>query len=509
MDMIRFKPKYPLPAGLPEDCEDYDLACIKTPGFSDKPEVLFVIGHVDRGDLKSGTILSTSPSQDVFRILLDDSAAFYKRATGKKVKPYEMAVVNYNYHKNYHLKGDQSSLSRQSSLARINKIISSLKPKLVVVFGREAAFDMLGGDDVSSMQYGMVRDYSIKDFNCKFLVIPSFHNTYPNLDDDATEDEYDAAVLNANSIGYISRCLSSMYEGKMLISKDVQPKYELIKTIDRANALLDKLMSHKKPIAYDCETGGLFSYKCKILTLQFAFSEKQGYIIPLDHMDAKWTKEEKRHLLKRFREFFSKKPTNKDNYLVGQNLAFDFRMAKQRFKLPIIYWNCWDVMGGEHVLDENLGRLPIRLKGERSPGAYRLDKINLRYGIPWYATATFGKSDRVTISSVPLDNDVCDYCFREDVIVETDIGPIPIKELASNFIGRKALSYNHETGVAEYRDITASSETVPTEDLIQLEYEGGTLTVTESHEVWCVNKDCYIAVRDIELDDEVLIYKET
>lgn len=506
-----FRASYPVPVNLnQEDCYPFDVSCLKSKDWDNSPDVLFVIEHVDSGDIKAGELLVTSPAKDVFEFLLDNSASFYKMMTGKNPKPYNKAVINFNYHRNYNLKGIEYEVSLTAAAKRTRKLINMLKPKTVVVFGKTAASWILDSDFTDSgVHFGIPKTLNTGKHVCNYIALPTYHNTIMRLDEDASEDDYDKAIAHANLIGFISRMLASIYENRMLLSYDLKPNYKWLKTYEEIDEYLTMLENLEKPFSMDTETTGLFNYGLKLSTIQFATSPKVGVIIAVAHKDSPFANDKKTliKVYKRLQEFFAiRKPKT---YIVGHNLGYDFRVLRQVLKLPIIYWNAWDTMAGEHALDENLSKLDSRLltdkKGSRN---FALDKTCLRYGMTWYTTADFGKSQRHLIHESDLTDDVLKYCFHGDVLVSTDKGLVPIKDLVCNFTEYKALSYNHCTQELEYKTIVASSVTIPKEPVIELQFEGGTLTVTESHEVWCVNKNAYIAVRDIELGDEVLIHKE-
>lgn len=407
MKLKPFTLGYPLPKGLdPEKCYPFDVECLKSTTWSSDPDVLFIIGYVDSGDIKNGRLLTSSPTKELFQTLLDLSATYYESVTGKSARTPNISVINYNYHRNMHLKGVQLDISLAETTKRAIKAINLLKPKTVVCFGRQGSANILG-DITKGIYYGMPQELDTGKHKCTFIASPSFHRCVVNLDEDATDDDYDNAITSANTIGYISRCMATMYDGSMVISADVQPSYRLLDTIEKFDDYLGELSVRESPFALDLETNSLTSYNVHISTIQFATSATKCAILILDHADTPFNKSERQYIKKRLRKFFSIK--NPKTYIVGQNLSYDLRILRQVLKLPVIHWSLWDVMGGEHVLDENLKDIDTRLPGERTHKNYALHKICLRYGISWYTTAEFSKSERHRIHDNPITKDVLGY----------------------------------------------------------------------------------------------------
>lgn len=96
------------------------------------------------------------------------------------------------------------------------------------------------------------------------------------------------------------------------------------------------------------------------------------------------------------------------------------------------------------------------------------------------------------------------YCFHPDTYIETDKGKVKIKDIITDVSKYKALSYNHGTDSTEYRTISDGWLSATGENLVEIEYEGGSIKVTESHEVWSVTRNTYVKAKDIQEGEEVL-----
>lgn len=407
MKLKPFSVSYPVPKGLDiKTCYPFEVDCLRSTTWESDPDTLFIIGFVDSGDIRNGQLLTSSPAKEVFQILVESSIEYYNRVTGNNARMPNMAVINFNYHRNMHLKGTQLEVSLSAAAKRARKLIDKLKPKKIVCFGRDAAAWILDSPE-SGAHFGMVKQYKSADHDCILIPVPSFHNTIMRLDEDAADEDYDEAITHANLIGHISRCMSTMVEGRMLFTADVIPAYRYLETYDELDEYLTTLEGRTKPIALDIETNSLASYGTKLSTIQFATSSKEAVMLAINHKDSPFSLSDRKLVMRRLRKFFGR--LNPKTYFIGQNLAYDFRILRNVLRLPVIHWMAWDTMGGEHVLDENLRDLDSRLPGENKSRNYALDKIALRYGIPWYTSAAFGKSKRHLIHEATLDNEISEY----------------------------------------------------------------------------------------------------
>lgn len=407
--MQSFRPKFEVPPTLnPETCYPFDVSCLKDPDWdSASRKILFVIGYVDQGDIREGRLLATSPAKDIFEIILDEAEGYYTRVKGRKPPTYSMAVVNYNFHRNMHLVGAEMEISQASSVERVDRIIKRFQPTTVVVFGKIPTGYMLG-DWYKAIQYGIPQAYNARGYETTLIPVPTYHNAVIRLGEDASEEDYDKAVLHANQIGFIGRSVSSAFLNKMLLTADVKPNPVDLVTVEDVLNLFEELKARTEPFSYDVETNGLFNYGITLDTLQFATCEEFGYTIVLEHKDSPFTAEEKRVIFRALYDLFRfDKPKT---YIVGQNISYDLRVTRHRLGIPVIYWDVWDTMAGEHVLDENLSVIDTATpdSGGKSK-TYSLDRICLRYGIPWYTSASFSKAQRIMINTSDMSPEILDY----------------------------------------------------------------------------------------------------
>jgi hypothetical protein len=94
-------------------------------------------------------------------------------------------------------------------------------------------------------------------------------------------------------------------------------------------------------------------------------------------------------------------------------------------------------------------------------------------------------------------------CLPYSTYISTSEGLVQIGDIVENQINVKVHSFNHETNTIELNSIQEFQKNPP-KDYIQIELEdGSTLTLTEDHEVFTVNRG-YVRADELGLEDEVL-----
>jgi len=96
------------------------------------------------------------------------------------------------------------------------------------------------------------------------------------------------------------------------------------------------------------------------------------------------------------------------------------------------------------------------------------------------------------------------YCFHPDTLIETNKGRIEISELLKEANIYKILSFNHKTKEVEYIAPSIGKQFNSEEDMYEIEYDGGSLRVTENHEIWSVTRGQYVKAKDLQEGEELL-----
>jgi DNA polymerase I-like protein with 3'-5' exonuclease and polymerase domains len=226
-------------------------------------------------------------------------------------------------------------------------------------------------------------------------------------DDDDEEDEALGKDLYASSnlLGYVSRNIANLYLGRNPYSlSHIQPNPVYIDTLEKFDRFFEKLEA-APIVAVDTETKNLSATKNSIFIIQFAFSNKKGYVLPLFHPMTPFTASELQYIQGKLRAWFIARPPEHFKYLVTLNGMYDLKVIRAQFKIPIILRRVWEVTGGESCLDEN-----VRVLEDFQTPIGGLRGLFTHYGNELYWTMPMSKDERETIGFVSPDNkDLQDY----------------------------------------------------------------------------------------------------
>lgn len=471
-----------------------------------KKRILLVMGHVDTEDLQAKRLLTSTAGEVITNVI--DYAKKWASPLIKEAKvPTAYAAINYNYFKSYHLDSDRDEIANKLFAKRVNRFIREYNPTDIIIVGDRAALYLLPKINNVLNKRGWV--HNVNDVRVVNTIdISRCYNT--SSDENNSEEDWDdyesaaeeEAVKMANVLGYVARNIASIFIGKLPFDlSHVQPNPKLVNTIEKFDKLMDHIES-ASIIGVDTETTNLNRITNTLLTLQLATSSKVGFVIPIHHKDSPFSASQLAYIKNRIRNWLMRRvefDVDDPKYLILQNGKFDLTVLRQALGIPFIYWPIYDLMAGEFEHDENISALR---KFGTSAGT--LDQIFCSYGNDFYYQAAFGKSDRVTIVSSELNRDVLNYCFHPDTYVETDKGKVKIKTIVDCIDKYRILAYNHIDRILEYKPILAGTKFDCDEDMYEIAYAGGTLRVTENHELWSVTRQCYIKAKDLHEGEEVL-----
>lgn len=98
-------------------------------------------------------------------------------------------------------------------------------------------------------------------------------------------------------------------------------------------------------------------------------------------------------------------------------------------------------------------------------------------------------------------------CVALGSFVSTDRGMIMLQDIIDMPAASRPLvhSFNHATEEVELKAIGTTSIHPPEEDMYEIAYEGGTITVTGNHQIWSVTRNEYIRADDIQEGEELLV----
>lgn len=422
--------------------------------------------------------------------------------------PFAIGFVNFNAAHTFSKGPAEQQQLHAAFTKRCQRVASRLKPTHVLICGDIAAQHLLAEENLA-FKRGWVFETTIGKVEC--LVTPTLdleplYSTKKIEQDDEEEDNDSSDAAPGDLLFYVTRHLTNLYTGQHLHSlRNIKPKARYIDSVEKFDAMLADLRACEKPIALDSETANLESYKNTIDFLQFGYSSKWGYVLPLYHPKTPFDSDELAYMHKKLRAFFASHKRVKT--FITMKGDFDLRVIRAQFKIPFIFHNVWEVTAGEHLLDENIGMLSrVKFGGKKLPSLGGLAAILAQYENDWYYTAPFSKGERGGIRHEEPDNpDVLKYCLHGDSLVVTEKGKLPIRQI---LVGDKVLSYNTETGMQEYKPVLNTSEHVTRDQMYELRHEKGILRVTGEHEVWVENRQTYVKVKDLKAGDVLRIDAE-
>ena len=153
----------------------------------------------------------------------------------------------------------------------------------------------------------------------------------------------------------------------------------------------------------------------------------------------------------------------------------------------------------------------LKMMSKDSPISRAIDDVKLKYKNSKHAI----KANELLCSDVasnalfglPWKFDIGKDCFHPETYVLTTTGPVKIKDLYSMGELPTVMSYNHLSGKTEFKDSVGVYKKISDKKFVCISYQGGSLRVTEDHEIWSVTKNKYIKAVDVQEDEEVLVWE--
>jgi hypothetical protein len=362
----------------------------------------------------------------------------------KTINDWSWLVVTYNSFRTAGKPEEFRQGAEQEFESRLKNVITQYKPKVVVTFGSKPMY---------ALNKQRIQELDNKEQHLYGQPVPTTI-TY-------NKDQHEflhVPTLSLNTLvnpdtsgtqmylaGYVARNLMNALNAKNVYAiPEIKFEPILVDSIKKFDRMLDQLIK-AKVVAVDTETTNLNRRTNKLLTVQFSDRSDRAFFLPVYHKDSPFTGKELKYIRRRLRDYFES--DNNNDYQVYTNAKFDLTVLRSNLGIRFFKADVWDIQGG-------------------------------------------------------------DFCFHPDTFVETEIGKIKIKELIELQDKPKVLSYNHETRTLEYKRILFSSEHESSERMVELEYEGGLVQVTENHKVWSNTRQCYIEVKYLTQDEEIIVLDE-
>lgn len=381
-----------------------------------RKRLLVVLESIDTKDIKNQNLMHYSleesernPMTVIFPILFQLAhweAKDISKAEGAEMPAFSFALgfFNWSSEKTWNLKGSARSSIESRFQDNLLAFIEKTNPTHILICGERASQLYLGEDFLPS-KYGWV--YEIKDRK----VVPTLdvQQLYSGAHED---DDFSDDTSKADLLYFVQRNITNLLLGKNPFSiRHVKPNPVFINTIDKFDKLMEKLRAHpeKDPIGLDTETRNLSSTANELYTVQLAFTESKGIVLPVDHFDTPFDEEQRLYIKKELRRFFAQR--NPKTFITF-NGVFDWRIIRSVLKIPFIYHKAYEIQAGENLLDENI--VVLGTYGDsKLYSLYNLRNLITHYGNDWYYHAPFSKEERDTISTRKLDKEVLDYCAMD------------------------------------------------------------------------------------------------
>jgi DNA polymerase I-like protein with 3'-5' exonuclease and polymerase domains len=355
---------------------------------SSSRRVLIIMQTVDGADLSEETMCSTPATINAVKVA---------REIARKYKPeighFAFAVTNFNAKKHLHLKNQARVDAEAEFKLRQMRIIKKLNPTHILFSGD---INLMWPVSNAAMKNGWVHNIDGR----KVVSTVDFGRLM------------DKVGMHANLLGFWCRHLANLLIGHLphdLSHVKARPVY--VNSMEKFNKVM-ALWDKSKRCAVDTETRNLSVTANAIYTIQLAFDTKpdRGYVIPIDHPHSGNPFSEKERLQIK-RELGKRFGAENGPELITMNGMFDLRVVRQCLDLDIIYHSVWEVMAGEHCLDENIsGLASIGIK------AGGLAAIFCSYGNDFYFAddTKFSKAERSTTGSIsPDDLDFLKYASMD------------------------------------------------------------------------------------------------
>lgn len=117
--------------------------------------------------------------------------------------------------------------------------------------------------------------------------------------------------------------------------------------------------------------------------------------------------------------------------------------------------------------------------------------------------------DCVDLSQPHVIMEKLDGCLTGDTKVTTPYGQMTMAEICASDQHTPVLAYDHELDREVWAEVMGTSVKESADNWYQITLDDGqTLNLTDNHKVWCVNKNQYLTVADLDEGDEVRLQED-
>jgi tRNA splicing ligase len=114
--------------------------------------------------------------------------------------------------------------------------------------------------------------------------------------------------------------------------------------------------------------------------------------------------------------------------------------------------------------------------------------------------------NKVNLATPHVILEKLDGCCEANTELITPEGIKTIKDVCDSQYRGLVLGYDHKNKEYCWTPVLSHSEKLNRDDWYEVELEtGDKITLTSNHKVWCVNKAMYLELKNLSLEDEVLL----
>jgi DNA polymerase I-like protein with 3'-5' exonuclease and polymerase domains len=355
-----------------------------------KKRLLVIVQSVDGADLKNGELAST-PSLP--------NAINYARGLAKArgtSSHFAVAVINHYNRKHLAMKGTGFQQAEAEFKERTLRLIKKFDPTHILFSG------------TLSKIYPTVENSDNKN---GWVHLIDGRKVTSTLDFGRLMEKQG---VYANLLGFWCRHLSNLLVGALphdLKGLELKPRY--VNTLGKFRKMMEQFDACSS-VALDTETKNLTTRRNAIYTAQFCFDTQPnyGYVVPIDHPhpDNPFSEEDRAYIKKELRKRFAEET---DRQFITFNGIFDMYVCRQELGVEFVPAKIWELMAGEHLLDENISSMAsIGIK------AGGLAAVLCSYGNDFYFSSDtkFSKAERNTTGTTsPSDPDFLKYAAMDVV----------------------------------------------------------------------------------------------
>ena len=308
------------------------------------------------------------------------------------------SVLHYAISSNRQVAGTHAFGVAVFGSATWQQTLADLKPTKILLCGFRSSSLML--PDLPTFRYMLGNPVKRDDGITYCQTLPLDQLLYK-------EDNSDKDASLSDLLFMVARHTSNLVCGKNPESlAGIKAKPIMVDTIEKFDRLMAKQWEASE-FAVDLETANLSNYANLLLTYQVSFDTDRGYILPIEHANSPFDKDEQKYIKRELRKLWATSKEENRKTMVVFNGKFDLRILRSKLKLPVVHHHIYEVTAGEHLLDENIGILNTTAFRGLESGSVKIPMGNLRnmfcmYGNDSYYTIPFSKEARVTLVDVDI-----------------------------------------------------------------------------------------------------------